>query len=198
MRHRQYARLVAFARRWSSRIDEAEDVVQDALIEALKCGRSDLDDAGNIKWLTGVIRNGARMRARTAARRKLRDGAWLSMQGGASKPGISGSRRGGLETLPRALKAVAALALSGHNRREIAYLLRISDAALRQRILVLKREFARRGATMPEGDTAGLTMDLPYGRIREALMPGFARHGGFLASHDPDGHLFYVSRSQIR
>jgi DNA-directed RNA polymerase specialized sigma24 family protein len=195
MRQGHYARLVALARRWSRHPDEAEDIVQDALIEALKHDRGELGDARNMKWIAGVIRNSARMQARTAARRKLRDGRWLSMQENIVAPPMPAGRHCGLDGLPRTLKAVAALALTGHNRREIAYLLRISDDALRQRILTLKRELLRRGATLPEGE-AGLTMDLAYGRIRKALLSGFERHGGFLASHDPDGHLFFVKRSQ--
>ena len=196
MQQRHYARLVTLARRWSRRADEAEDVVQDALIEALKHGRGELGNAGNMRWIAGVIRNGARMRARSAARRKLRDRAWLSIQEEAFDPFMP-DRHCRFDTLPKTLKSVAVLVLTGHNRREIAYLLRISDQALRQRIVALKRELMRLGATMPEGE-AGLTLELPYGLIRRALLSGFGRHGGFLASHDPDGHLFYVSRSQIR
>jgi DNA-directed RNA polymerase specialized sigma24 family protein len=195
MRQGHYARLLALARRWSRYPDEVEDIVQDALIAALKHERGELGDAGNMRWIAGVIRNSARMRARTAARRKLRDGGWLATQESIVVPCVPADRHCGLDGLPRTLKAVAALALTGHNRREIAYLLRISDDALRQRILALKRELRLRGATMPDGE-AGLTLDLPYGRIRKALLPGFERHGGFLASHDPDGHLFFLKRSQ--
>ena len=100
-----------------------------------------------------------------------------------------------LATLPPALKAVAALTLSGHNRREIAYLLNLSDTALRQRITALKRQLSARGVVMPDG-MPGLNLDLAYGRIRDALMPGLLQQGGIFASHDPDGHLFIVRRSQ--
>lgn len=195
MRHRHYAELVAIARRCSRRADEVEDIVQDALIAALRQGRSELGNADNMRWIAGVIRNGARMQARGRVRSRLRDGAWLSTQQRTTAPAESTSPAAGLDDLPRALKSVLVLALTGHNRRETAYLLRISDDALRQRILVLKRELARRGVRMPEGDSS-LTLDLAHGRIRDALVPGFARHGGFLASHDPDGHLFFVTRSQ--
>jgi DNA-directed RNA polymerase specialized sigma24 family protein len=190
-----YAQLLAVARRWSRRPDEAEDLVHDALLVALTQGKAELGDAANRRWISGVIRNSARMKARTAVRRKRRDAAWLNTRDDARDPEFRGGAQGALDDLPSGLKAVAALALSGHNRREIAYLLRISDDALRQRILALKRHLTGRGVPMPE-TYAGLSLDLAYGRIRQALLPGFQRRFGAFASHDPDGHLFFVKRSQ--
>ena len=96
-----------------------------------------------------------------------------------------------LRDLPPALKIVAALALSGHSRREVGYLLRLNDTALRQRVSALKRRLAARGLAMPTG-TPGLRLDLSYGRIRDALLPKLVNEGGLFASHDPDGHLFII------
>ena len=96
-----------------------------------------------------------------------------------------------LRDLPPALKIVAALALSGHSRREVGYLLRLNDTALRQRVSALKRRLAARGLAMPAG-TPGLRLDLSYGRIRDALLPKLVNEGGLFASHDPDGHLFII------
>ena len=101
-----------------------------------------------------------------------------------------------LTGLPPALKALAALVLTGHNRREIAYLLALEDTALRQRVSQLRKRFTAAGIEMPAG-MPGLSLDLAYGRIRDALLPALLRHGGILASHDPDGHLFVVRRSQM-
>jgi RNA polymerase sigma-70 factor (ECF subfamily) len=100
-----------------------------------------------------------------------------------------------LRGLPPALKAVAALALSGHSRREIGYLLRLPDTALRQRLSALRRKLMARGLALP-ATTPGLSLDLSYGRIRDALLPQLLREGGLFASHDPDGHLFIIRRSQ--
>ena len=97
-----------------------------------------------------------------------------------------------LPPLPPALRLTALLALSGHTRREIGWLLNLSDAALRQRISQLKR--ALDNAATPEADPTG---PLAFGRIRRALLGPARRQNAFLASHDPDGHLFVVSRSQI-
>jgi hypothetical protein len=49
-----YLRLLAHARRYAGAAD-AEDVLQEALIAALRDGRDDLTDTGNIRWLRGVI-----------------------------------------------------------------------------------------------------------------------------------------------
>ena len=82
-----------------------------------------------------------------------------------------------------------------HNRREIAWLLNLPDQTLRQRIVALTRKLRAAGLAMP-AEFVGLNLDLAYGRIREALLPQLLRQGGIFASHDPDGHLFVVRRSQ--
>lgn len=192
MRPGRYSELLAVARRVTRQQHEAEDLVQDALLEAVRCSRSPTDTA----WLAGVIRNRARMAARSAQRRRRRETHWSSLL--AAQPmGEPTDIAALLAALPPALKSVAALALSGHDRREIAYLLGLSDPALRQRVVALKRHLSKAGIAMPSG-TPGLRLDLDYGRIRDALLPGLLRQGGVFASHDPDGHLFIVRTSHNR
>jgi RNA polymerase sigma-70 factor (ECF subfamily) len=196
MRIEYYARMVDLARRWSRRPDEAEDIVQEALLVAVGAGRADLSHEPDRRWLAGVIRNRARMAARTATRRSGRDSAWQSSH---AEPPVEDPAdtafAAALPGLPPALKSLAALVLTGHSRREIAYLLKLTDPALRQRVAALKRFVARNGIAMP-ADMAGLTLDLAYGRIRDALVPALQRHGGAFASHDPDGHLFLIKPSR--
>jgi RNA polymerase sigma-70 factor (ECF subfamily) len=189
-----YHELIRIARRYSRRADEAEDLVQDALIAAFTAGR-DVSDPATRPWLAGTIRKRAAFLARGALRRSKRERAW--QESGAARAGEvdATSPEDVLVGLAPALKAVAALALSGHSRAEIRYLLRISDAALRQRLSALRRELNRRGIEMPT-TTPGLTLDLAYGPIRDALLGKLVREGGLFASHDPDGHLFVVRRSQ--
>jgi DNA-directed RNA polymerase specialized sigma24 family protein len=184
-----YTRLLATARRYRLGAGEAEDILQDALIEAVRAERHDVGRLDNRRWLVGVIRNKARMAARGTQRRILRETDWSSVPGDAI-----GDPPEGLPALPPALRAVAILALSGHSRREIAYLLKLEDAALRQRITQLKAKLRAAGLHMP-GNLPGLNLDLAYGRIRDALLPLLLRQQGALASHDPDGHLFVVRRS---
>jgi hypothetical protein len=136
------------------------------------------------------------MAARGTLRRTHRDGRWLTERP-ASVDGAAADSGDVLAELPPSLRAVAALALAGQTRREIAYLLRLSDTALRQRLSALRRILKSRGATMPEG-LPGLGGTLDYGRIRDALLPLLLRQGGIVAAHDPDGHLFVIRGSQNR
>jgi DNA-directed RNA polymerase specialized sigma24 family protein len=188
-----YSELLRLARRHSRRADEAEDLVQDALLDAVAAGSADLRDVANRRWLSGVIRNRATFAARTAARRTWRETRWQPepLEAPVDDPPVEAV----LKELPPSLKAVAALALTGHSRREIAYLLRLTDTALRQRLSSLKRALAVRGIPMP-ATTPGLKLDLAYGRIRDALLPKLVKEGGLFASRDPDGHLFIIRRSQ--
>ncbi len=193
MRSRLNERLVSIARREAGAA-LAEDVVQDALLVAVEQGRMDLEDAETQRWLCGVVRNRARMAARGARRRARRDHLWQQdrMEPQAGQDPLPAEI---LEGLPPALRTLAALVMTGHNRREIAWLLRLPDTALRQRVSALKRHLVARGLSAP-GELTGLHLDLAYGRIRDALLPALHKHGGYFASHDPDGHLFVVRRSQ--
>lgn len=177
-----------------SRTADADDLLQDALIEAMRQDRLDFSKPGNRAWLMGVLRNKAKMAVRGKARRLARDGSWLTHQRSDCST-VNPSAADILTGLPPSLKSVAALALAGQTRREIAYLLRLSDTALRQRLTALRRTLGERGMAMPDG-LPGLGGTLDYGRIRDALLPMLLREGGMIAAHDPDGHLFVIRGSQ--
>lgn len=188
-----YRQLQSLAVR-ASRSPDADDLLHDALIAALAAGREDMSNLENRRWLYGTIRNRARMAARSGSRRSRRDGNWALHQSG--NPGAGEALDVNvIAALPPSLKAVAALALSGHNRSEIAWLLRLEDVTLRQRLTQLRRKLVAAGLAPPAG-LPGLNLNLAYGRIREALLPLLRHRGGQFASHDPDGHLFVVRRSQ--
>jgi RNA polymerase sigma factor (sigma-70 family) len=192
--------LHALARRHARKADEADDLVQSALLAAVEAGRTDLAAADTQRWLAGVIRNQAKMGARTAVRRRRRDDAWSSAQQGElttddAAPAPRNDASPALSALSPALRVTALLALNGCTREEIGWLLGLSDAALRQRISQLRKALA--GAEPPpSGSRTGASDSrLAYGRIRQHLLPA-ARRDGVLASHDPDGHLFLVAPSQ--
>jgi DNA-directed RNA polymerase specialized sigma24 family protein len=192
MERGHYAELLRAARRVSRRPEEAEDLLHNALVAALAAGRS-APTRENRGWIEGVLRNQARLAARQAVRARRRDGAWLHCQpefAGDPEP-QTGSIPTALMSLPRSLRIVALLALSGHTRAEIRYLLGLSDQSLRQRVSQLKRRWigacgrdALSGPLFPSG--------LATGRIRSNLLPVARLLGSRLASHDPDGHLFAV------
>ncbi|MEY4783986.1 MAG: hypothetical protein RIR41_1921 [Pseudomonadota bacterium] len=198
---RVFAGLHAQARRLARRPEEADDLLQSALLAALESGRTDLASPETRRWLSGVIRNRAAFDARTSARRRRRDSAWgegvfpRTERGGGGSPRLRGETVGPAATLPNlspSLRLTALLALSGHTRQEIGWLLNLSDTALRQRISQLKR--ALDNAPAPDAAPTG---PLAFGRIRRALLGPARRENAFLASHDPDGHLFVVSRSHF-
>ncbi|WP_246805864.1 hypothetical protein [Ensifer sp. ENS10] len=87
------------------------------------------------------------------------------------------------------------LAIAGHNRLEIRHLLKISDEALRQRILLLRRAWRDAGHLETNLELTGLRYPLDSGRIRQALLPVTRSGRAAFASHDPDGHLFAVNFS---
>lgn len=193
MRKAAYDELVRLARA-ASRSSDAEDLLHDALIAAMACGREDMARRDNRLWLYGTIRNLSRMAARGRGRRRIRERQWGEARF-APPTAEPFAMSEVLQGLPPAIKAVAALALTGHNRREIAWLLRLPDTALRQRIAALKRRLRTQGIEMPP-EPAGLNLDLAYGRIRDVLLPVLLRESGDFASHDPDGHLFIIRRSR--
>jgi RNA polymerase sigma-70 factor (ECF subfamily) len=195
MRLGLYAQLRAIARREGRDAGLADDLVQEALMAAILAGRTDFDAPETARWLSGTVRNQARMLARGASRRRHREAQWQASQSAASPVEAGSASAAFLASLPAALKVVAALTLSGHNRREIAFLLGLSDPALRQRIAALRRRVVLAGFALP-GELPGLNLNLAYGRIRDALLPQLLRDGGMFAIHDPDGHLFVVQRSQ--
>lgn len=194
MRHSlPYAELVALARRHARRSAEAEDIVQEVLIAAVEAGRGDFSQPANRRWMAGAIRRRAAFDARSAARRREREARWQAERQPDGDRQDTESLAGILGQLPKSLRVVAALAVSGHSRIEIAYLLGLNDTALRQRIRALKVALGKKGVVMP-AEMIGLNLDLAYGAIRQALAPALRRHGGAFATHDPDGHILVVRR----
>jgi hypothetical protein len=100
-----------------------------------------------------------------------------------------------VERLPPKLRTTVLLVLTGHSKREILWLLRINEPALRQRIADIRRRWRAEDGGSLDGVSA-LSGPLNFGFIRRALLQPARSPGVVLASHDPDGHLFVASTSR--
>ncbi|MFK0275867.1 RNA polymerase sigma factor [Ensifer sp. NPDC090286] len=183
-----YFDLLRFARRQTRRAAEAEDLLHEALIVALKAGR--FPTGGDRAWFYGVLRKLAAMQARTAARRFRRE---QQLDIPEAEDASSADPLAFAATLSPSLRIVMLLAIAGHNRLEIRHLLGVSDEALRQRILMLRRAWRDAGHVESSLELTGLRYPLESGRIRQALLPITRSGRAAFASHDPDGHLFAVN-----
>jgi RNA polymerase sigma-70 factor (ECF subfamily) len=186
-----YLRFLRYARRQSRRADEAADLLQTALLAALEAQRGDMTRRENRLWLGGVLRNRALHEARSAVRRREREGAYSDrLTGDAAIP--DAAPEDFVTTLPPSLRTTALLALTGHTRAEIAWLLGISDPALRKRTSEIRRRWRQSGLRIAPGpgEPSGT---LPFGLVRRALLGRVHAADAVLGSHDPDGHLFVVA-----
>jgi len=189
-----YTDFLKYAHKVTLRTDEAEDLLQTALLAAIEAGRADMSCIKNRRWLIGTIRNRAAFDARTAVRRRAREASVAYLDNSPTESAISITEF--VSTLPPSLKSTALLAWTGHTKAELTWLLRVSDSALRQRIVQIKRrwrDFDGRNISKFSGLRGGLA----FGRIRKVLIQAQRKtpHNDkvALASHDPDGHLFMVS-----
>lgn len=192
MLSRPYLDLLRQAQRAARRADEAEDLLQAILLSAVEAGRADLSCPDNRRWLAGALRKRAAFDARSAMRRRVREQRWAARVHSADEKDELPVAF--LASLPPSLRTTALLALTGHTRQEIAWLLGLADTALRQRIADVRRRWRAAGHDTLD-DMPGLTGGLAFGRIRQALLKPVRQQGAVLASHDPDGHLFVVSLS---
>ena len=188
-----YSQLLREARRAARRGPEAEDLLQTVWLAAIEAGRGDLSCPANRRWFVGALRRRALFDARTAVRRRAREGK-AALTDPDALPGAEVPSRF-LERLPPRLRTTALLVLTGHSKRELLWLLRMKEPALRQRVADIRRRWRAEGGGSLEG-VCGLGGALDFGLIRRALLAPVRRAGAVLASHDPDGHLFVLGTSR--
>jgi len=188
-----FSQLLREAQRATRRRSEAEDLFQTVWLAAVEAGREDLSCAANRRWFVGALRRRALFDARSAGRRRRREqhSVPTDEQSGQSAEVPVWF----VERLPPKLRTTVLLVLTGHSKREILWLLRINEPALRQRIADIRRRWRAEGGDKLDGVSA-LGGPLNFGAIRRALLPPARNPGVVLASHDPDGHLFVASTSR--
>jgi len=184
----QYQALLRLAAFHAQRRDEAEDLLHDALIAAIAQGRRPWQEG--LAWFRGVLRQQAAMQARGAVRRRRRE--TLAAVPDHAEPVALPEPWISVAALPKSLRIVALLILTGHNRAEICHLLRIADETLRQRLCALRRKLGGVRAGEPLAEFTMLTGGLAAGALRRALLPVVKMGGASFGSYDPDGHLFAV------
>lgn len=173
---------------------EAEDLMQEVLLSAIEKHR-DCGDPDFLPWAAGAIRNRARLAARTAVRRKRREHAYaITREHIAHAPSRFSDTF--IATLPQSRRVVALLINLGMGRREIAYLLGLTDVAMRQRLTGVRKALA--GFT---GDAEG-DPDTAFpadGVARRALKSSLPKRGERrLAVRDPDGMPVFFSDRRSR
>lgn len=176
------------ARRHSRVEYEADDLVQDVLLQAVAGGRR-ITDPGFAAWAKGAIRNHARFVARTAARRRARETAWeMPDREPEASPRFSSVF---VAALPPAQRIVALLVNLGLDRAEITHLLGLSDMAFRQRLSGLRKTFDTTGGEA-EFELPAMARD---GAARRSLKLALRLHAArVFAIRDPDGNPIFFSR----
>lgn len=188
-----FSQLLREAQRAARSRPEAEDLFQAVWLAAIEARRADLSCAANRRWFVGALRRRALFDARTAVRRRSREQYAAAMDAHAGQHAEVPTWF--VERLPPKLRTTALLVLTGHSKREILWLLRMNEPALRQRIADIRRRWRAEGSGSLDG-VSGLRGSLNFGTIRRALLPPVRSPGAVLASHDPDGHLFVASTSR--
>ena len=210
----QYAQLLDFAQRIAHSEDEAQDLLQEALIVAIQKNRLDFSLDENQKWLFGVMRNKIKQEARTVARRHKRNQAFSSdhsqtKDSNQEEPSVESvnALNDFLQVLSPSARQAAVLIVHGLNRLEICTLLNLSKTAFRQRLTSIRKALgplppslqqeviALAYASRKERDERAAT--LPVGLIRKALLKSLMTNEQYqhttIGTHDPSGHLIVVS-----
>lgn len=192
-----YSELLRAARRWTKTPEDARDLVQLALAEALARGFSDWDAVGRRGWLRGVIRRQAAFQARGEARRRRRDHLWQLGREPSEEVSWAWAPQF-LSTLAPSLRSLALLIQAGLGGAEARSVLRLTSVAFRQRLTALRRALA----TTPEATVAASAPEGPgLGARRQSVISTLRRRPDWsVGSHDPDGHplIFVAARSRTR
>ncbi|MCB0280520.1 MAG: sigma-70 family RNA polymerase sigma factor [Calditrichaeota bacterium] len=190
-----YQYWLKFARQHSRKANEAEDLLQDCLLIAVRAAKDDLSNEDNRKWFAGVIKKQSLMAARTAVRRKTREEKTATESKTQTTDPENPPNYVILHKLPKSAQKVIKLALAGLNQDEIRQLLKLSPTAFRQRLTTIRKvindlpeDLRVEAVAMAYYKRENRHDDLALGLIRRALLR-VLRDEEDIGSHDPDGHL---------
>lgn len=175
-------------------MEEADDLVQDLLLEAVR-KEKDFTADHFLAWAHGVLRNRAAFIARTEGRRRKREKAVQEKRDDQDQF-LPAFPKLFIGSLSPALRITARLINCGLNQEEIEYLLGISNQTLRQRFSQLRKEwtfFLEVTGSGPEYSKETDHDPFDIGLLRRSLRKSF--HGNpekMIGTFDPDGHLFIV------
>ena len=132
--------LNRLARKYTRRMEETDDLVQDLLLEAVRLEKDFTEDQF-MAWAHGVLRNRAAFIGRTEARRKKREKAVQAKMENPEhhRPAFPHPFIGSLSP---SLQITARLLNCGLNQKEMEYLLGISNQTLRQRFSQLRKKWS--------------------------------------------------------
>lgn len=196
-----FEEMYRIAKQYARRQAEADDLVQDLLLEAVRTEK-DFTDARFMAWGRGFLRNRAAFIARTEGRRRKREAVYHNTEADVEyfRLQLPDTLIVGLRP---SLRILARLINCGLDRKEMLYILNLTDTALRQRLVALRREWKtycdRTGEQHPEPQDKPDHL-LSSGLIRRSLIQAFRHNtnrtqhlsGRIIGSHDPDGHLFAI------
>lgn len=214
MTAKEYTHLLSIAQRIAYNANEAQDLLQEALIVAIDKNRLDFSSDDDQKWIAGVMRKKALHESRTISRKNNRDQVFSSekqrhSESDTHEPPIDtvDTLHPLLDKLSPAARKVAVLVIHGLNRKEICTLLSLSDTAFRQRLTSIRKALNPLPSKLHQEIIAlayasrqqreAQEPSLPVGLIRRALLKSLNRNADnnpqSVGTHDPSGHLIVVS-----
>jgi DNA-directed RNA polymerase specialized sigma24 family protein len=200
MKEFDYAQWMSAAIRSSRRRVDAPDLLQEALLAAVRAGRTDFSNSSTRRWFAGVIRKLAAMQARSEGRRRRREILRGNVSNENDLQADNSAGEAFVRSLTPATRGVALLILAGMNREEIAAALRLSPTAFRQRLTAIRRAWNAwpKDIESSSRPPARSSITSNVGLIRKALIGAIRHRDGTIGAHDPDGHLLvFESSSQF-
>ena len=212
---RTYRAWLTVARRFSRVASEAEDLLQDALLIAAREDRLEFSSEDNRRWFTGVLKNQAKMAARSASRRRKRE-QQVASEARDERPRTPGPMGTDvftwLDELPPSARRVVVLGLHGLGANEIQSVLGLSSTAFRQRLTTARKalgklpdDLQRESLACAYARRTERADEFTFGLLRRALLrrlhltsapqkPELRESTELRAgAHDPDGHLIILA-----